>query len=114
MKPNPTKTIVFDVDDTILTTKNRDYENSVPHMDIIEVIRRLKTEGWVILFHTARGMGRSSGNINLVYDEVYQEIETFLLKWDIPYDGIQLGKPWAAYYVDDKALRPDEFLKLFS
>ena len=35
-------------------------------------------------------------------------------KWDIPYDEIVMGKVWPGHrglYVDDRAVRPDEFLK---
>ena len=38
----------------------------------------------------------------------------WLDKWDIPYDEIIYGKPWPGhngYYVDDRTVRPDEFLK---
>lgn len=109
MLPDPTKTIVFDVDDTILTTKNRDYENSQPKMEVITGMRALKKSGWTIILHTARGMGRSNGNIESVRQEVIEEIEKFCTKYDVPFDSIQVGKPWAAYYVDDKAMTPSQF-----
>ena len=109
MLPDPTKTIVFDVDDTILTTKNRDYENSQPKMEVITGMRAMKEAGWTIILHTARGMGRSNGNIESVRQEVIEEIEKFCTKYDVPYDTIMIGKPWAAYYVDDKAMTPSQF-----
>jgi hypothetical protein len=34
--PDSKKTIVFDVDETILTTANRDYKNSQPKAEVIE------------------------------------------------------------------------------
>ena len=37
----------------------------------------------------------------------------WLEKWDIPYDEIMYGKPWPGhkgFYVDDRTVRPDEFL----
>jgi capsule biosynthesis phosphatase len=77
MLPDHTKTIVFDVDDTILTTKNRDYENSQPIEAVIAGVRAMKDAGWTVILHTARGMGRSQGNIELVRDEVVSEIVTF-------------------------------------
>ncbi len=107
--PDSKKTIVFDVDDTILTTVNRDYANSQPMMEVVVGLRALKEAGWYIILQTARGMGRSNGNIEEVREEVTNEITTFCAKYDIPYDELLLGKPWAAYYVDDKALRPEEF-----
>jgi len=109
MLPDPKKTIVFDVDDTILTTINRDYENSRPKMEVIEGMRALKEAGWFIFLYTARGMGRSNGDIASVADDVFNEVEAFCKKFDVPYDAIQIGKPYGALYVDDKAMRPDEF-----
>jgi capsule biosynthesis phosphatase len=42
-----------------------------------------------------------------------------LLDWleehEIPYDEIHYGKPWCGhegFYVDDKAIRPSEFLSM--
>ena len=37
----------------------------------------------------------------------------WLAKWDIPYDEIVFGKVWPGpkgFYVDDRSVRPDEFL----
>jgi capsule biosynthesis phosphatase len=107
--PDPHKTAVFDVDDTILTTVNRDYANSQPKMEVIEGIRALKEAGWFIYLYTARGMGRSDGDIGSVANEVFAEIETFCRTFEVPYDAIQVGKPWGWLYVDDKAMRPEEF-----
>lgn len=109
MLPDPKKTIVFDVDDTILVTKNRDYENSQPRMEVIRGLRALKEAGWKVVLHTARGQGRSGGNIEEVREEVTREIADFCEKFDVPYDELILGKVWASAYVDDKALRPEEF-----
>ena len=42
-------------------------------------------------------------------DEFYERTKD----WDIPYDEIIYGKPWPGhngFYVDDRAVRPDEFL----
>lgn len=109
MLPDPKKTIVVDVDDTILTTINRDYEKSQPKMEVIVGLRALKDAGWFIYLHTARGMGRSNGDIESVRVEVIEEVEAFCRKFDVPYDVIQIGKPWGIVYVDDLAMRPEEF-----
>ena len=37
-----------------------------------------------------------------------------LKKWDIPYDEIVYGKVWPGhkgFYIDDRTVRPDEFLE---
>lgn len=108
----PEKTIVCDVDHTILFTKNRDYDNSIPNHAVCNKLREAKDSGWRIVLYTARGMGRSGGNISLVAEEVKSEIIRFCEKFSVPFDELVVGKPWGRYYVDDKALRPDEFANL--
>ena len=105
------KVIVFDVDETILTTEGRDYKNSRPISEVVDAIRRLKQNGWTIVLHTARGMGRSNGYIDSVAKEVRAEIDGFCKKHNVPYDQLILGKTWASAYVDDKAMTPSMFLK---
>ena len=42
-------------------------------------------------------------------------METWLQKWEIPYDEVIYGKPYPGkegFYVDDKTLRPDELLSM--
>ena len=42
-------------------------------------------------------------------------IVNWLNKHDVPFDEIHIGKPWCGddgFYVDDKAIRPDEFARL--
>lgn len=109
MIPNPDRTIVFDVDKTILVTKDRDYDNSQPIEGVIEGMRALKKEGWRIVLHTARGQGRSNGDIEKVREDVTKEIKDFCEKYRVPYDELILGKVWAHFYVDDRAMRPEEF-----
>jgi capsule biosynthesis phosphatase len=106
------KTIVCDVDHTILFTHERDYDNSLPNHLVCEKLREAKKLGWYIILHTARGMGRSGGDIEKVRKEVVDEIIGFCDKYNVPFDELVLGKPWGRWYIDDKALRPDEFVNL--
>jgi capsule biosynthesis phosphatase len=103
------RVIVCDVDDTICTTKNRQYYESQPILKVIEKLREARIKGYWIVLETARGQGRSDGNIELVRDEVMAELAEFCEKHSVPYDEIKLGKTWARYYIDDRSLRPDEF-----
>lgn len=107
---SPDKVLCVDVDDTICLTINRDYPNSKPIEPVIEKLREAKAKGYRIILHTARGQGRSEGMWETVSDEVLAEIVAFCKRFSIPYDSIVLGKPWARWYIDDKALRPDEFV----
>lgn len=109
MKEEAARTMVIDVDDTICVTFDRDYANSRPISYVISKLREAREKGWRIVLHTARGQGRSNGDIESVRDEVIAELTSFCERHDVPYDEIIIGKPWAAMYVDDKALRPNEF-----
>lgn len=108
----PEKTIVCDVDHTILFTENRDYDNSVPNHPVCDKLREAKSKGWKIILYTARGMGRSGGDIMSVAEDVRSEITCFCDRFSVPFDELVIGKPWGRYYVDDKAIRPDEFAEL--
>lgn len=106
--------IVIDVDDTILTTFNRDYVNSTPHQDVINIINRLHRNGWHVTLYTARGQLSMNGDLEKIETEVRPILEEWLEKHDVRYDVLLMGKPYAnTYYVDDKALRPDEFVEKF-
>lgn len=102
--------ICVDVDDTICQTTNRDYANSVPIEPMVARLREARALGYHIVLHTARGQGRSNGSWQNVADEVRSEVTAFCERYAIPFDALVLGKPWARWYVDDKAIRPDEFL----
>ncbi len=105
-------TMVIDLDDTICTTENRDYSASKPIWPTINKMREAREKGWKIIIHTARGQGRSNGDIESVREAVEGEVIALLKKYEVPYDEIIIGKPWAALYVDDKAMTPSAFAYL--
>jgi capsule biosynthesis phosphatase len=52
------------------------------------------------------------GNVGLINVHTLPVIVEWLRRHDVPYDEIQVGKPWCGhegFHVDDKAIRPDEF-----
>ena len=53
---------VFDIDGTICSLTEGDYENAQPFPSRIKKINKLYEEGNHITFFTARGMGRTSDN----------------------------------------------------
>lgn len=107
-----TKTIVMDIDDTISTHYDRDYENAVPHQDVIDKINRFYDAGWKVVLHTARGMESLDGDIDRIKAERGPTLVKWLLQHGVQYHELQFGKPLGVMYVDDKALRPDEFVNL--
>ena len=52
-----------------------------------------------------------NGDINKILKYTKPVLETWLRKWEIPYDEVIYGKPYPGkegFYVDDKTLRPDK------
>lgn len=109
------KRLIFDIDDTICTTVDGDYQNSIPIIPVIEKIRQYKREGFEICFSTSRNMRTYNGNSGKISAYTLPVIIEWLKKYDVPYDEIYVAKPWCGFegfYVDDKAIRPDEFCNL--
>ena len=103
-------TIVMDLDDTICFTENRDFENSKPDPEVIKRINELYQEGWKIIIFTARGA--KSCTTMEEKEKKYREItERWLAKNGVNYSQLMFGKPNADYYVDDKNLSIEEFVK---
>lgn len=106
------KRIIIDLDDTICTTLNGDYKNAMPKHDVIEKIKEYKLMGFDIVINTSRNMRSYDGNVGKINANTLPIIIDWLDKHNVPYDEIYTGKPWCGFdgfYVDDKAIRPDEF-----
>lgn len=105
------KRIVFDLDDTISFTKKRDWKNAKPNIQLIEKINNLYNSGWQIDIYTARG-SLSCSTREEAAKKYRKGIEEWLEKHKVKYHTLSFNKPLATYYVDDKALTPEEFLDL--
>lgn len=106
---------VFDIDGTICPIKKKDekYEDLIPYRNIVDKIKYYKENGAKIILFTSRNMNSYSGNIGLINKNTARILLEWLEKWEIPYDEIIYGKPWPGhkgFYVDDRSVRPDEFL----
>ncbi len=109
------KRIVMDLDETICSTVNGDYANSIPKPEVIERMRDFKAQGFEIVISTSRNMRTYEGNVGKINANTLPIIVGWLDKNNVPYDEIYTGKPWCGtdgFYVDDRALRPDEFVQL--
>lgn len=106
---------VFDIDGTICPIKKKEerYEDLVPYPDIVDKMREYKAQGAKIILYTSRNMNTYKGNLGLINKNTAIVLNEWLAKWDIPYDEIVFGKVWPGhkgFYVDDRSVRPDEFL----
>ena len=108
-------TLIFDIDGTIcpIKDKNEAYEDVVPSKDMLEKIRHYKANGCRIVLFTSRNVNTYKGNIGQINANTLKVLFAWLDKWDIPYDEIIANKPWpgkVGFYIDDRTVRPDEFL----
>ena len=109
-------TFVFDIDGTLCPLKKKDqkYEDLVPYPEMVEKIKEYKKTGAKIVFYTSRNMNTFDSNIGKINVHTGKIIFAWLDKWQIPYDEVVFGKVWPGhngFYVDDRTIRPDEFLK---
>ena len=110
------KRLVIDLDDTLtVADSTRAYADVELRADVAARLREYKAKGFEVVIHTARNMRTYEGSVGKITVHTLPVITAWLDKHDIPYDEIWLGKPWCGkegFYVDDKAIRPDEFARL--
>ena len=109
------KNIVIDIDDTICFTTKGDYQNSKPNVELIKKVQEYHKEGFRIILFTSRNMRTYKGNVGEINKNTLPIILDWMKKYDVPFDEIHVGKPWCGFegfYVDDKAIRPDEFVDM--
>ena len=111
------KVIVMDIDGTLCESKqkNQEYIDILPKEDVLSKLREYKSKGYYIILSTSRQMRTYNGNVGQINANTGKVLFEWLEKFSIPFDEIYLGKPWCGFqgfYVDDKAIRPDEFVNL--
>ena len=109
-------TLVVDIDGTLCPVKNKEQEyiDLIPYGEMVKRIKEYHAEGAKIILYTSRNVNTYNGNLGLINANTAKVLLAWLDKWQIPYDEIIYGKPWVGHkgiYVDDRAVRPDEFLK---
>ena len=102
-------TYVFDIDGTICTKTDGDYENAIPIVERVEKVNTLYDSGHKIILITARGMGRSENSIDYAYNTFYDLTRQQLIDWGVKYHDLFLGKPSGDFYIDDKGINDEDF-----
>jgi hydroxymethylpyrimidine pyrophosphatase-like HAD family hydrolase len=92
-------TYCFDIDGTILYSElvNGSYRLKGANLPLIEKINYLFSCQHEIILHT----GRHWNHLGLTKNQ--------LQLYGVHYTTLVMGKPVADFYIDDKALRPNEF-----
>lgn len=109
------KNLIVDLDGTLTQANTDDYSNVSPKRDVIDMLVRYKAMGFKITISTARNMRTFNGNVGKINIVTLPVITEWLDKHKVPYDEVFVGKPWCGregFYIDDKAIRPDEFTEL--
>ena len=102
-------TYVFDIDGTICSLVDGEYQDAEPFKEEIEKINQLYDDGNTIIFHTARGMGRTN-NSSLLAERLFKTLTIYQLdEWGVKYHKLFMGKPSGDIYVDDKGMHSERF-----
>ncbi len=109
--------IVMDIDGTLCPIKGPEgsYADLEPYPQMVARLRELREEGCYVILQTSRNMRSYDGNVGLINARMLPGLMQWLDRHDVPYDEVHVGKPWAGssgFYVDDRAIRPAEFLRL--
>lgn len=110
-------TLIVDIDGTLCEIKepNQSYIDLIPNQEMVDRLREYQIKGYRILLFTSRNMRTYNNNIGEINKFTAPILFEWLKKWNIPFDEILFGKPWPrtrGFYIDDKAIRPDEFLRM--
>jgi capsule biosynthesis phosphatase len=105
-KPRHILRICFDLDNTLVTYPmvTNDYTSVLPIEKNIKKLQNYKKMGHYIIIYTARRMKTHNGNINNVISDIGKITFDTLDKFQIPYDEVHFGKPYADFYIDDLAI----------
>jgi capsule biosynthesis phosphatase len=110
------KKIIIDLDSTLtVAAENELYENRKPNTEVVKRLIEYKSLGYTIVVFTSRNMRTYEGNIGKINIYTLPLVLDWLKRHEIPFDEVIVGKPWCGhdgFYVDDRAVRPNEFADL--
>jgi hypothetical protein len=102
-KHKPKKTYCFDIDGTVCSNTYGKYNLAKPNKHFIEIINALFQKGHKIIFYTSRGYTTGIDWAKTTKEQ--------LKRWGVKYHQLIFGKPEADFYIDDRAIHSDDFLK---
>ena len=108
-KKDQYQSYVFDIDGTICTLTDGNYEKAEPLTERIAINNKLYDEGKEIIYHTARGMGRFKNDSTRATPEFFTFTVKQLESWGVKFHKVSLGKPAGDIYIDDKGIRDENF-----
>lgn len=109
------KFLVVDLDGTLtIDAPNVPYADKEPNRELISKLAFYKENGFRITISTSRNVRTYGGNVGLINIHTLPTILEWLARHNVPFDEVVVGKPWCGddgFYIDDRAVRPDEFIK---
>jgi len=94
----PRRLIAVDLDGTLNNGEPFWVTEPTPNLEVIERVREFYRRGNIICIWTARQWSLAP------------ETVAWLIKHQVPFHGIMMGKGGADLYVDDKAITPEVFI----
>ena len=90
----------FDIDGTICSNTNGEYDLATPFEEVIQKINSLYDNGEIIKIMTARGASSQKDHTKLTKKQ--------LSEWGVKYHELKFGKPYDLI-IDDKALNSKDW-----
>lgn len=107
---NKQKIIAFDLDDVICYRPDGyehlgpdKYDYCKPNQSTINLINELYKNNYIKIY-TSRGMSQFEGNVEKIYDMLYNKTITQLKSWNVNFHELIMGKTHYDLLIDDKAL----------
>ena len=95
------KIYCFDLDGTLCTNTEGKYLEAEPLRERIKKVNSLFSQGNQIVIFTARGTVTGIDWREVTLKQLYQ--------WEVNYHELKLGKPFAHFYIDDRAINDEDF-----
>jgi capsule biosynthesis phosphatase len=107
------KIFCVDLDETLCFhhSVNDTYERyglALPNTPVIEKVNFWKSQGARIIIFTARRMLTHKGDLAKIEADVGDITRNWLKEHGVQYDELIFGKPYADFYIDDKAVNVTE------
>lgn len=108
----------FDLDDTICIPRNgaknsqEKYGKADPVSEVISKLNSIYDAGHEVIIFIARRMLTHKGNLERIEIKVGDITRNWLSDHDVRYNKLIFRKPYANFYVDDKAVNLDTFIRM--
>jgi len=111
------RVLVIDVDGTLCDLKQpeQSYADVAPRTAVVERLAEYRRQGFRVALFTSRNMRSYDGNTGEITARTVPVLVEWLDRHGVEYDELHVGKPWpgvGGFYVDDRTVRPDEFVAL--